>query len=632
MNRTDRSWTEIDLDIFRDNLMGLKKLISADKAVMQIVKADAYGHGAYQIARQALDLGVKFLGVANADEGKLLRESGINAPILILSPALPPELDMIFDYELIPTVSDLDFAELISRKAAEKGITKKIHLNIDTGMGRSGFIMDKALNDVLAVQKLPNLEIEGIYSHYASSEEDLDYTKKQAARFKQILIDLPFKPEFVHIANSSSLITYNDDFTNLVRIGLLSYGVYTNNSFTEVIDLKPAMTFRSYIAQIKTAEAGESIGYNRTYTCPDKTIYGIIPVGYADGYDYLLSNCGKVKISSKLCSVLGKVSMDMLAVDLSDLPGSEVMEQVELLGGSSDELRAERLVNNYRGSSYELLCQIGRRAKRYFRKQNEIFASAPVLRRDFVSSDYSDAKLSRIIESAIGERLQDKEMASLIYKDLLEKFITDKDLDVHYRRNFKHTVEFCDHDNYNMIDYFAVNTSLHYSKILKNDSFYIICAGNEAAMEKYFQRADVEYRWLLDRSIIGHKSEFEVTEIKVNGIEIANTTRIDGDCLEVQCQDDKLLELIGEEVEFSISTRTYYPKVYNQLAVYISEMTKGVEINFVFGDLLHDVEVIPIFSGKNKFPNLKKETGKLNISTKRDEWIFPVSGVVFVYK
>ena len=388
--QNDRSWTEINLTNFEHNLNELKKFLPANTQIMQIVKADAYGHGAFEIAKKSIRCGVKFFGVANADEGAILRYQGINEPILILSPSLISEIDSIIENNLIPTISSIEFAESLNKSANQE---IKIHINIDTGMGRSGFYYSEALEKIQQLRKMENLQIEGIFSHFSAAENDEEYTKFQTERFQQILDLLNFQPKYIHIANSSGVITSKNEFANLVRIGLLSYGIYTDDYLKEKIKLKPVMTFKSRISQIKFAEKDDAIGYNRTYISNKKIKYAILPIGYADGYDFLLSNKGKVLIQNKLCNVIGKVSMDMIAIDISDIPNAKIGEDVVLLGDENESIKAENLTKLYQGSSYEILCQIGRRAKRYYQENGEIISSSPLLRREFVSRDYSDKKL-----------------------------------------------------------------------------------------------------------------------------------------------------------------------------------------------------------------------------------------------
>ena len=629
--QNDRSWTEINLTNFEHNLKELRKFLSPGIEIMQIVKADAYGHGAFQIAERAVKCGVTFLGVANVDEGMLLRYQGIEIPILILSPSLENEIERIIGSGLTPSVSTVDFAEKLGKYAKSKDIRIKIHINIDTGMGRSGIYAKEAIEIIKKIRNLENLEIEGIFSHYSASENDQKYTQDQLKKFKQILSQLDFSPEYTHISNSSAVITSKDDFSNLVRIGLLSYGVYSDKSLEEKVNLKPVMTFKSRISQIKIADKGESIGYNRTYIASQKIKYAILPVGYADGYDFMLSNKGKVLIKEKICKIVGKVSMDMIAVDVSNLKKIDVNDKVILLGDENSNLRAENLTGLFNGSSYEILCQVGRRAKRYYKDNGKIIDSSPLLRRDFVSTDYSDEKLNFIIETAIEQRLQSKEIANLIYSDVLKRFFAERDKEICYRNNFVHTIEFKETKSAFLKDYFLVNTTLTFNKKLQNDYFYVACAKNENLLEKYFLRKDVEYRWILDNNFDLETEFFDITSVKINEIELYNDIKISGGCIEIRCYHQKLKELVGKEVNFSISTRTYYPQSSHQLSVYIIEMTQGVNIEFIFNKLLPKVEAVPIFSGRNKFPQIENKKDRISISSQKDEWIFPNSGVVFVY-
>jgi len=620
--KNDRSWTEIDLTNFKDNIDELKKFFHPQANFMQIVKADAYGHGAFQISRKAIECGAVSLGVANMQEGLLLRYQGIKIPIVILSPSMENEIEQILENDLIPTISTFDFAEKLNKSGK-----CKIHINIDTGMGRSGFNYKSALENINEIKKLENLEIDGIFSHFSSAEEDPEFTKLQFDRFEKILSKLDYLPKFIHISNSSGVITFPNKFTNLVRLGLLSYGIYSNTEMKNKVKLKPVMTFKSCITQIKNAKKGDSIGYNRTYIASDNMKYAILPVGYADGYDYLLSNRGKVIFKNKVCKIVGKISMDMTAIDVSKVAEAKVGDEVVLLGDDDENITAENLTSLYNGLSYELLSQIGRRAKRYYKENDKIIDSSPLLRRDFMPKDFSDNKLGNIIETAIEQRLQSKEIANLVHEDILKRLFAEKDKDIQYRHNFKHSIKF--EESKEFPKYFFTKTNLSFSKELQNDHFSVACAKTENDLEKYFLRNDVEYRWLLDNSVDLNEMFFNITSVKVNDIELYNEMKIADGCIEIKCYHPKLKDLVGKEVDFSISTKTYYPKNSHQLSVYIIEMTQGVDISFESD--LKNVEAVPIFSGKSKFPKIGKSNNKISISTDKDEWVFPTSGVVFVY-
>lgn len=620
--KNDRSWTEIDLTNFKDNIIELKKFFHPQAEFMQIVKADAYGHGAFQIAKKAIECGAVSLGVANMQEGLLLRYQGIKIPIVILSTSLEIEIEQILENDLIPTISTLDFAEKLNKSGK-----CKIHINIDTGMGRSGFNFEDAFKSINKILNFKNIEIDGIFSHFSSAEDDPDFTKLQSDRFEAILSRLDIRPKYIHISNSSGVVTFPNKYTNLVRLGLLSYGVYSNSEMKNNIKLNPVMAFKSCVTQIKNAKMGDSIGYNRAFIVTDNMRYAILPVGYADGYDFLLSNKGKVVISDQICNIIGKVSMDMIAVDVSKIAELQVGDEVILLGNSNENITAENLTSLYDGLSYELLSQIGRRAKRYYKENGRIIDSSPLLRRDFMPKDFSDNKLGNIIEVAIEQRLQSKEIANLVHEDILKRLFAEKDKDIQYRRNFKHLIKFEDSDEFP--NYFLTSTNLSFSKILQNDHFSVACAKTEEELEKYFLRNDVEYRWLLDSSIDLEEMFFNVTSVKVNDIELYNEMKITDGCIEIKCYHHDLKSLVGKEVNFSISTKTYYPKSSHQLSVYIIEMTQGIDISFESD--LKNVEAVPIFSGKSKFPAIKQSKNKISISTDKDEWVFPTSGVVFVY-
>ncbi len=345
-----RSWIEVSLKNYRENLVKLRKFIPQNTEILQIVKANAYGLGAIKIAQEAIKMGVSFLGVANCQEGVELRQNGIDCvPILVLSPCFEFEIPLLKKHNLTPSVSDLEFTRKYSGK---------VHINVETGMGRSGFA--GSLAELQEICALPNIEVEGIYTHLASSEEDMEYTKFQQEKFEEILHQLPFKPKYIHIANSGGIFSTDSKLTNLVRIGLMSFGGQIG--FFDKIDLKPALSFKSKIVLIKSAEQGQTIGYNRTYKAKAKTTYGIIPVGYADGYNYLLKNRGKVLIGNNLCSVIGKVSMDMLAVDITGFSAKKG-DEVVLLGWQNPALYPQTVAGLYGGSGYEILCAVGRRAQ-----------------------------------------------------------------------------------------------------------------------------------------------------------------------------------------------------------------------------------------------------------------------------
>ncbi|MDZ4121671.1 MAG: alanine racemase, partial [Candidatus Cloacimonadaceae bacterium] len=315
---SERSWVEIDLGAFQSNLIELKKHFQANQEFLQIVKADAYGHGAGEIAKAAIRQGAVYLGVANAEEGKLLRLQGIRIPILILSPSLISEIPVILENDLSVSITELCFARALDLEAGLQKHKTNIHIKIDSGMHRNGFDPEEFLMVSQELKKLSNLHWEGIFSHYASSESDAMFSDSQTRCFQQVLDTLEVLPRYIHIANSSAIIHHNPPWANLVRLGILSYGVYTSVNQLESMQLSPVMRFKSTISHIKDIRKGQGLGYNQAWTSAQDTRYAIIPVGYADGYDFLLYNKAKVAIGGVLCPVIGRISMDMLCIDLSN--------------------------------------------------------------------------------------------------------------------------------------------------------------------------------------------------------------------------------------------------------------------------------------------------------------------------
>ncbi|MCB5263087.1 MAG: alanine racemase, partial [Candidatus Cloacimonetes bacterium] len=594
MNDTieERSWVEIDLAAFQDNLQILKGYLRPGQSFMQIVKADAYGHGAKEIAEIALAQGAVYLGVANLEEGKLLRIQGITAPVLILSPSLSSEIQQIIRYDLSLGIADLDFAEALSKAATKADKTVRIHLKLDTGMHRSGIWFEEARAFYEQISALPGLEIEGIFSHFASAENDNEFSLLQETRFSEFIHALATPPRFVHISNCAGLIRGYGAFCNLVRLGIFSFGI---NTTAQELMLTPVMTFKSTLSQIKDFKAGDSVGYQREWTAKTCGRYGIVPVGYADGYDYLLSNKAMVLIDSIICPVIGRISMDMITVDISRIPEAKLADEVVLLGQGDPAIRAEQIAALYQGSAYELLCQVGRRARRYYRSKAHILHSSPLARRDFVSSDFGDNKLSEIISSALTQRLDSPEIGELIYREILRTFFYNKDRDVHYRKNFRHEICFERSDN---PAYYRAKTTLRYQKVLSTDHFIIACAASSDILRGYILRTDVEYRWLLDSDLQLKAENFQTKAVKVNGLDLKTEIKSGEGYLEILCSHPELQKLINQEVEFEINTNTLYPTASHQFSVFITELTRGVEISFSYPKDLSHVEAVTVFSGQ----------------------------------
>jgi len=348
-----RSWLEVSLKNYKRNIEKILSFLPPKTQFMQIVKANAYGHGDFEIAKASIKIGASFLGVANTQEGKRLRLKGIEkTPILVLSPCFDFEIPSIKKYNLIPSISSISFA---------KKFVGRAHINIETGMGRAGLL--GGAKSIEKIKKLPNIQIDGVFSHFAASENNPEFTLEQEKKFEKIITSLSFKPKYIHIANSAGVLSGRHKITNMVRIGLMSFGVQIG--FTEKISLLPVLSFKSRVALIKVAQEGESIGYNRTYIAKKHLEYAVIPIGYADGYNYLLMNKAHVLINEKLYPIIGKISMDMICVKI-DKKFVKLGDIVILQGWQNKKLYPESLAKLYNGSPYEICCQIGKRAQRNF--------------------------------------------------------------------------------------------------------------------------------------------------------------------------------------------------------------------------------------------------------------------------
>ncbi len=624
----ERSWVEIDLAAFRANLRALKALMGANQGFIQIVKADAYGHGAREIARIALAEGAVALGVANPEEGKLLRVQGFREPVLILSPSLPSEIPGILDHELWPTLSDPAFARELDQACAERKIRCKVSLKLDSGMHRSGALSGDFGRLWKAVDQLPHLQVQSVFSHFAASESDPAFSQAQEEEFLATLKKYQVDAPWVHLANSAAVVNGFGKSLSVCRLGILSYGIYTHSSQREKIALKPVMTFKSTVAQIKEVPAGATVGYNRAWQAARPTRYAVIPVGYADGYDFLLSNRGTVSVKGALCPVIGRVSMDMICADISDAGKVDIGDEVVLLGNSVEELRAENLAAAYAGSAYELLCQVGRRAKRHYYDGKRLVTSSPLSRREFVSSDYPDSKLSQIIQAAISQRVNSEEMGELISREILRVFFFNKDREILYRRDFRHHISFSDSGDPR---FWRAATTLSFSKTLQNDFFTVACANSEAALKTYFKRRDVEYRWLMDTNFELSPEAFSLSSVRIDGLELETKLHFRNACMEIRCSHPALRDLVGSEVRFEIDTLTLYPRASHQLSVFITELTHGVKISFSHPAELVPIECVPVFAGQNKYPRVSTGKNTITVATKAGEWVFPQSGVVFAY-
>jgi len=358
------TWLEIDLAALEFNFRQVKRQIAKGVKVLCVVKADAYGHGIVDVSKKLSRLHVDYLGVASIDEAIILRKAGIKLPILILEHSLAQFAKYIVDYNLTQCVSTLELAKSISDYARKKKKTALVHIKIDTGMGRLGIWHKQAVNFVKNITRLDSLKIEGIYTHFPCADIDRAFTNHQIKDFSSLISELKknnIRISLCHAANSIGVIDYKDCHLNLVRPGLMLYGIYPKASLRSKIKLKPVLSFKTKIIYLKRIPAGRSISYGRTHITAKPTTIATLPVGYSDGYLRSLSNKADVLVKGVRCKVVGRVCMDQTMVDLSNLKRIKIGDTVVLVGRQGkDRITLEELAGLAGTISYELACLIGK--------------------------------------------------------------------------------------------------------------------------------------------------------------------------------------------------------------------------------------------------------------------------------
>ncbi|MGI6622887.1 MAG: alanine racemase [Acetivibrionales bacterium] len=378
--KVTRTWAEINLDNIAHNVKEIQRLVGKRTEIMAVVKADAYGHGVLETVSTLIENGTSRLAVSMLDEAIQLRKIGIDVPILVLSHTNPKRADELIKYQITQTIYSHDMAKILSDEALRQGVKAKVHIKIDTGMTRVGFPPGySAVKAVMEIQKLPGIIIEGIFSHFATADEkDSSYTMHQIELFESIISELnrigiliPIR----HISNSAAILQYPEFSMELVRPGIILYGIYPSEEVRKVdADFKPAMTLKTNIAMIKWVEAGTAISYGRKFTTGRKSLIATIPVGYADGYSRLLTGKGRVLVNGQFAPVVGSICMDQCMIDVTEIDGDvKTGDEVVLLGKQGNrEITAQELAGYIGTIPYEIICIIGKRVPRVYFKNGQI--------------------------------------------------------------------------------------------------------------------------------------------------------------------------------------------------------------------------------------------------------------------
>jgi len=371
------TWAEIDLNNLAANFKRVKQRVTPAARVMAVLKANAYGHGAVECAQRLSREGADWFGVALPEEGIQLRAAGTKEPILCLAGYWPGQAAACIQYQLTPVVYRLDMIEALNQAAANAGIVADVHVKVDTGMGRLGVRFDEMSEFIPGLAQFRNVRIDGIMTHLAAADDAAcqPLTRDQIQRFDDVVTvfrEHGYRPTHLHLANSAGIFGHRDSWGNLVRPGGVLYGLWRDvlPLTTSDPELVPVMSLHSRISLLKWVPPGETIGYGCTFEASRRSLIATLPVGYHDGYMRGLSNRGHVIVRGKYAPVVGRVSMDLTLIDVTDVPGVEIDDQTTLLGWNRNnpelKITAEDLARIVGTLSYEVTCGIGERVPRVF--------------------------------------------------------------------------------------------------------------------------------------------------------------------------------------------------------------------------------------------------------------------------
>lgn len=378
MKTLKRTWAEVSLDNLEHNYRAIKNHIPEGCRFLGVMKADAYGHGAVPLSHALCELGAEYLAVSNLEEAIQLRRGGVRAPMLILGYTPASFADTMVFMDITQEVHSLEYAKELDTALAGTNYILNVHLKLDTGMTRIGFFAydhERTLPELLEVCGLPHLHVEGVFTHFCVADskapEEEAFTRTQYARFTAMLDALAahgIRPELRHCASSGATILYPELALDMVRPGIATYGHAPSEDAEGILDLRPLMTVRTTVAQLREIPAGTSISYGRTYTAERDMRVAVLPIGYADGLLRGLSGKVSFRIRGRMARSVGRICMDMCMVDVSEIPGIRVGDEAALFGYDTDGtlLPCERIAQQAGTISYEILCGISKRIPRIY--------------------------------------------------------------------------------------------------------------------------------------------------------------------------------------------------------------------------------------------------------------------------
>lgn len=372
MKEYSRVYETVNLDAVRQNMDAMRANLKEGTAMIGVVKADGYGHGSVPVAC-AIDEYVWGYATATLEEAVILRRHGITKPILILGVTPESSYDGLIEYDIRPTIFRYESAAQLSQLAVQAGKTVSIHLAVDTGMSRIGYrVTEEAADEAARISRLPGIRIEGLFTHFARADErDKSVTEHQMALYKQFVSSLSDRGVTIpvlHCSNSAGILELPNANFNAVRAGISIYGLYPSDEVErETVHLTPVMELKSTITYIKSISPGTAVSYGGTFTAERETVVATIPVGYGDGYPRSLSSRADVLIRGRRARILGRVCMDQMMVDVTEIPEAREGDEVTLIGkDGEDEITVEELARTGGGFHYEILCDIGKRVPRIY--------------------------------------------------------------------------------------------------------------------------------------------------------------------------------------------------------------------------------------------------------------------------
>ncbi len=376
MKKYYRVVAKVDLDAMRHNIHELRKVLRPESKIMAVIKADGYGHGAIPLARDLIDNGVYHFAVSTLEEGIALRRSGIDYPILIMGYTPVDNYESLITYDLTQTVFKLSMGESLSQAALNQNKKARVHIKVDTGMGRVGFLSnDSSIETVCQIASMPQLFVEGIYTHFAKADEsDKTYTKEQLSKFTYFIkalekrgVHIPIK----HASNSAGLMDVPHGHFDFVRAGISLYGLYPSEEVNHDVSLKPVLSLVSHIVMIKKVESGTKISYGGTFETSKPSRIATIPVGYGDGYPRTLSSKGRVLIRGKYAPIIGRICMDQMMVDITHVQDAKDGDEVVIIGQQGGHsITTDEIAKLTHTINYEIVCQLGKRIPRVYFKNN----------------------------------------------------------------------------------------------------------------------------------------------------------------------------------------------------------------------------------------------------------------------